>query len=231
MGGLEVTKWVKKVLVNCYYGKKVKVKIVAYSPDIYSYVCSTYFTCPLARWTSMLPATIGPTLDLCTRYPLRLGGPRQCGIKSCLALPHMTNVGNWTPDFEISSPTPRTNTLFTWPHARAKETCTLTNLQRWHSWWQGSVYFWHCFRDDGFTLMACVRSQRKHTYVLADTRVITYVIPSVMSSRQGGLARVQHDHWSTSVPKYTDVWVCVTWRELTNHVPLFTLKIWNLITE
>ena len=87
------------------------------------------------------------------------------------------------------------------------------------------------FRDDEFTLMACMRSQRKHTYVLADTRVITYVIPSVMSSRQGGLARVQHDHWSTWVPKYTDVWVCVTWRELTNHVPLFTLKIWNLITE
>ena len=36
--------------------------------------------------------------------------------------------------------------------------------------------------------MACVRSQRKHTYVFADTRVITYVISSVMSSRQGGLA-------------------------------------------
>ena len=42
-------------------------------------------------------------------------------------------------------------------------------------------------------------------YVLADTRVITCVIPSVMSSRQGGLGRVLHDHWSTSVPKYTDV--------------------------
>ena len=28
------------------------------------------------------PATIDPTLDLCTRYPLRLGGPRQCGIQS-----------------------------------------------------------------------------------------------------------------------------------------------------
>ena len=112
-----------------------------------------------------------------------------------------------------------------------RETPRLTNLKRWHCWWHGSVYFWHCFRDDGFTLMACVRSQRKHTYVLADTRVITYVIPFVMSLRQGGLARMLHDHWSTSVPKYTDVWVCITWRELTNHVPLFTLKIWNLITE
>ena len=99
------------------------------------------------------------------------------------------------------------------------------------NWWHGSVYFWHCFRDDGFMLMACVRSQRKHTYVLADASVITYVIPSVMSSRQGGLAGVLHDPWRTSVPKYTDVWVCVTWRELTNHVSLFTLKIWNLIAE
>ena len=30
----------------------------------------------------MQPATINPTLDMCTRYPLRLGGPRQCGIQS-----------------------------------------------------------------------------------------------------------------------------------------------------
>ena len=58
--------------------------------------------------------------------------------------------------------------------------------------------------------MACVRSKRKHTYVLADTRVIRYVISSMMSSRQGGLARVIHGHFSMSVPKYTDVWVCVT---------------------
>ena len=28
------------------------------------------------------PATIDPTLDLCTRYPLQLGGQRQCGIQS-----------------------------------------------------------------------------------------------------------------------------------------------------
>ena len=29
----------------------------------------------------MQPATIDPTLDLCTRYPLQLDGPRQCGIR------------------------------------------------------------------------------------------------------------------------------------------------------
>ena len=44
--------------------------------------CSTDFTFPLARWVPMQPATIDPTLDLCTRYPLRLGGPRQCRIRS-----------------------------------------------------------------------------------------------------------------------------------------------------
>ena len=53
----------------------------------------------------------------------------------------------------------------------------------------------------GLRLWLACGSQRKHTYVLADTLVITCVIPSVM----GGLARVLHDHWSTSVPKYTDV--------------------------
>ena len=30
----------------------------------------------------MQAATIDPTLDLCTRYPLWLGGPKQCGIQS-----------------------------------------------------------------------------------------------------------------------------------------------------
>ena len=40
--------------------------------------CSTDFAFPLARWAPMQPAAIDPTLDLCTRYPLRLGGPRQC---------------------------------------------------------------------------------------------------------------------------------------------------------
>ena len=37
---------------------------------------------PLVRWAPMQPATIDPTLDLCTRYPLWLGLPRQCGIQS-----------------------------------------------------------------------------------------------------------------------------------------------------
>ena len=76
-----------------------------------------------------------------------------------------------------------------------------------------SVYFWHCFNDDGFMLMACVRSQRKHTYVLADTHVITYVIPSVMSSRHGGLSCLlpsSLSHVATEI--YRSLSLChVTW--------------------
>ena len=68
--------------------------------------CSTDFTFPLAKWAPMQPATVDSTLDLCTRYPLRLGGPRQCGIQSCLTLLHMPSTGNRTPDLLILSPTP-----------------------------------------------------------------------------------------------------------------------------
>ena len=57
------------------------------------------------------PATIDPTSDLCTRYPLRLGGLRQCGIRS---LPDTSThgqhweipSGNPTPNLLILSPTP-----------------------------------------------------------------------------------------------------------------------------
>ena len=57
------------------------------------------------------PATIDPTLDLCTRYPLWLGGPRQCGIRS---LPDTSTHGQrWE-----SNPRPsdlESNALSTWP--------------------------------------------------------------------------------------------------------------------
>ena len=52
-------------------------------------------------------------LDLCTRYPLRLGGQRQCGIRS---LPDTSTHGHhWD-----SNPSPsdlESNTLSTGPHA------------------------------------------------------------------------------------------------------------------
>ena len=52
----------------------------------------------------MQPATIDPTLDLCTRYPLRLGGPRQCGIQS---LPNTSTHGqHWESNPRPSDLTP-----------------------------------------------------------------------------------------------------------------------------
>ena len=75
--------------------------------------CSTDFTFPLARWAPMQPTTIGPTLDLCTRYPLRLGEPRQCEIRS---LPDTSTHGqHWE-----SNPRPsdlESNALTTGPHS------------------------------------------------------------------------------------------------------------------
>ena len=75
--------------------------------------CSTAFTFPMARWEPMQPVTVDPTLDLCTRYILQLGGPRQCGIRS---LPNTSTHGqhwesnSWPSDLESSA-------LSTRPHA------------------------------------------------------------------------------------------------------------------
>ena len=53
---------------------------------------------PLAMISAyMQPATIDPTLDLCTRYPLLLGGQRQCGFKACPRLLHMTGAAGIEP--------------------------------------------------------------------------------------------------------------------------------------
>ena len=60
----------------------VKEKVVVYGPDIHHYTSPTDFTFPLARWAPMQPAPVDPALDLCTRYPLRLGAPGQCGTWS-----------------------------------------------------------------------------------------------------------------------------------------------------
>ena len=61
----------------------------------------------------MQPAPIDPTLDLCTRYPLRLGGLRQCEIRS---LPNTSTHGqHWE-----TNPRPsdlESNALSTRPHA------------------------------------------------------------------------------------------------------------------
>ena len=94
--------------------------------------CSTDFTFPLARWAPMQPATIDPTLDLCTRYQSRLGRPRQCGIQS---LPDSSTHGQ---HWELN-PKPsdlESNALSTDPHAPkyTKRTRKVTYL----------IMFWFC---------------------------------------------------------------------------------------
>ena len=62
-------------------------------------LCNIYQTLPfpLARIARNAAATIDPTLNLCTRYPLLLGGQRQCGYKACPRLLHLTGASGIEP--------------------------------------------------------------------------------------------------------------------------------------
>ena len=62
---------------------QTKIKVSVYSPDIHVNTHVLQTLPPLAEGAQQ-PATIDPTVDLCTRYPLRPGGARQCGIRSLL---------------------------------------------------------------------------------------------------------------------------------------------------
>ena len=46
----------------------------------------------------------------------------------------------------------------------------------------GSVHIFGIFTDDAFTSVACVCSQRKHAYILIDTRVKRSVFPGMAGS-------------------------------------------------
>ena len=87
------------------------------------YTCSSDFTFPLAVGACG-SLQLDPTLDLCTRYPLRLDGPRQCGIPSFPTLLHMASTGNRTPDLLILSPTsyPLGHMLPHWQHTMLFQT-------------------------------------------------------------------------------------------------------------
>ena len=61
----------------------------------------------------MQPATIDPTLDLCTRNPLRLGRSRQCGIQS---LPDTSTHGQHR-ELNTRPSDLESNALSTGPHA------------------------------------------------------------------------------------------------------------------
>ena len=94
-------------LSNVHFKSKGKGKGSCVESRLHDNACSTDFNFPLARWVPMQPATIDPTLDLCTRNPLQLGGPRQCGIRS---LPDTSTHGqHWESnprpsDLESSAP-------------------------------------------------------------------------------------------------------------------------------
>ena len=70
---------------------------------------SSDFTFPTARWVPMQPTIIDQVLDLCTRYPLWLNGPRQCRIWS---LPNTSThnqhfqLNSWTSDLVCPVPYP-----------------------------------------------------------------------------------------------------------------------------
>ena len=91
---------------DCYitWVSKGKGKGSCLESRLHDNACSTDFSFPLARRAPTQPATIDPTLDLCTRYPLQLGGLRQCGIRS---LPDTSTHGqHWelNPDLHFLSP-------------------------------------------------------------------------------------------------------------------------------
>ena len=63
--------------------KRVTVKdIYLESRHSYDYTCSSDLTFPVLAVGAQQPATIDPALDLCTRFPYRLSGLRQYGIRS-----------------------------------------------------------------------------------------------------------------------------------------------------
>ena len=79
----------------------------------------------------MQPATIDPTLGQFTSNPLRLGGPRQCGIQS---LPDTSTHGK---HFE-SNPRPsdlESNALSTGPHAPSNATDADTCIVLFNDTW------------------------------------------------------------------------------------------------
>ena len=116
----------KRGYIKWPHGSYVKVKVVVLESRLHDNACSTDFTFPLARWAPMQPATVDPTLDLCTRYPLRVGGPRQCWIQS---LPDTSTCGqHWE-----SNPRPsdlESNALSTRPHDPTRDfvTCCKWNV-------------------------------------------------------------------------------------------------------
>ena len=54
------------------------------------YLCNIHRSLPFPLARLAQNSTVDPTLNLCTRYPLLLGGHRQCGFKAFSRLLHIT---------------------------------------------------------------------------------------------------------------------------------------------
>ena len=92
---------------------KVKVKDLFRVQIFKLRVVQRTFTFPPGEVSANLkqPATVDQTFNLCTRYPLLLGGQRQCGFKPCPRILYMTGV----PGIEPQTPSSRVQHLTTQP--------------------------------------------------------------------------------------------------------------------
>ena len=96
-------------------------KVSVSSPDIHVITHVLQTLPPLAEGAQQ-PATIDPTVDLCTMCPLQLGGPRQCGIRS---LPNaFTHDQHWELNPIPQHPVHLASLL---PHFRYSRTCSAQN--------------------------------------------------------------------------------------------------------
>ena len=75
--------------------------------------------------------TIDPTLDLCTWYPLRLGGPRQCGVGLQRLFDTSTNDQCWKSN-PTHSDLESITLVSTWPRVPKQK---LWDSLLWQSYW------------------------------------------------------------------------------------------------
>ena len=88
---------------RCAYHKKVPVYSLI---STHTHVQPTLYPPGTVQPFTAQPAHIDPTLDSCTRYPLLLGGQRQCRIRSLPKASTHDQLGNRTPDLSLSGPLP-----------------------------------------------------------------------------------------------------------------------------
>ena len=83
---------------------KGKGKGIRLESRLHDNACSAGFTFPLTGWAPMQPATIDPTLDLCTRYHYGWVDRGSVEYEVFPTLLHMASTRNRTKDLLILSP-------------------------------------------------------------------------------------------------------------------------------